>query len=156
MTEGDFIGDSPKIKAVEDKPAVSVKLAPDYAAFLTKAATIHDFILEISEKARREGLLAIEEMIDYTKAQEMDPLNLGLQLVVDGTDGAIIERVFDNLIEYKSGYELRLLKIIKDGVLSVQAGDNPRIITVLLKSHFDSNKVPNGQKSADSYRILPE
>jgi flagellar motor component MotA len=124
--------------------------------FLIEAAKIHDFILEVSEKARREGLLAVEEMIDHEKAEQMDPLNMGLTLVIDGTDGTIIEKVYDNIIEQKFGFDKQLLKIIKDGVLSVQAGDNPRIITVLLKSHFDSNKVPNGQRSIDSYRILPE
>jgi chemotaxis protein MotA len=48
--------------------------------------------MSFSEKARREGLLALEEEIDDLDDEFM---RKGLRLVVDGTDGAIIRTLLE-------------------------------------------------------------
>ena len=47
----------------------------------------------LSEKARREGILALEDGLDDLE----DPfMKMGLRLVVDGTDGAVIRTIMEN------------------------------------------------------------
>jgi chemotaxis protein MotA len=164
---------------------------------------------ELSEKARREGLLALEEVVE-----EVDDtfMRNGLKLVVDGTDAEIIRTLMENELtgmnarhahwlkmldawaklapaygmlgtvlgliamlknlEDKSrvgpnmavalittfygaimansffspilgklaGYdaeETTIREMMIEGVLSIQAGDNPRILTLKLLSYMD-------------------
>ncbi|MCH5292301.1 MAG: motility protein A [Treponema sp.] len=47
----------------------------------------------LSEKARREGILALEDGLDDL---EDDFMKMGLRLVVDGTDGNIIRAIMEN------------------------------------------------------------
>lgn len=47
----------------------------------------------LSEKARREGILALEDGLDDL---EDDFMKMGLRLVVDGTDGNIIRAILEN------------------------------------------------------------
>jgi len=99
--------------------------------------TVYLTIQQLAEAARREGLLSLEAFLDKKRILERDPLHVGLQLVIDGTDGEIVRTVYDNLMEADCpsyGYERIILKVIKTGVLSIQAGDNPRIIGVLMDS----------------------
>lgn len=55
--------------------------------------TIVDKLYEFSEKARREGILSLEEVI-----QDLDDkyMQQGLRLVVDGTDAEIIRNLMEN------------------------------------------------------------
>jgi chemotaxis protein MotA len=164
---------------------------------------------DLSEKARREGLLALEEMVE-----EIDDLFLknGLKLVVDGTDAEVIRTLMENEVNGMNsrhehwikmlnawsllapgfgmlGTVLGLIGMLKnladkstvgpnmavalittfygaimanalfipmmgklgdydavettfremaiEGVLSIQAGDNPRIMTLRLLSYLD-------------------
>jgi len=103
-------------------------------------------MIALSERARREGLLALEETLDKGAISKRDPLQVGLQLVIDGTDAEIVTRVFDNILEADCqayGYERILLKGIKTGVLSIQCGDNPRILKLLLDSVCPMEARPN-------------
>jgi chemotaxis protein MotA len=54
-------------------------------------------LVSFSEKARREGLLALEDDLD-----ELDDefLKKGIQLVVDGTDPELVRRVMETELEY--------------------------------------------------------
>ncbi len=53
-------------------------------------------IVSFSEKARREGLLALEDDLEELD----DPyMKKGLQLVVDGTDPELVKNIMDNEIE---------------------------------------------------------
>src|SRR5574344_1528887 len=50
-------------------------------------------MVSLSEKARREGILALEEGLDDLD----DPfMRSGLRLVVDGTDGQVIRTIMEN------------------------------------------------------------
>ena len=55
-----------------------------------------DLLVSLSEKARREGLLALEEDID---ALDDDFSRKGMQLVVDGVDPDLVREIMENEID---------------------------------------------------------
>jgi len=86
---------------------------------------IIDAIVEIAKVVRKQGLLAlekhIEEMPDYfTQA--------GMRLLVDGTDPEIVNALLEihMVASYKTGVDLLGQLIIKEGFLSIQAGEHPQ------------------------------
>lgn len=166
-------------------------------------------MVALSEKARREGILALEEGLD-----DLDDVFLksGLRMVVDGTDGNVIRSILENemnqmearhmvginLVTQWAGFgpgfgmlgtvigligmlnnledksslgpnmavalvttlygsmlanwlfgpmaqklisqnsaELRSREMVLEGVLSIQAGDNPRILAMKLLAYLD-------------------
>ena len=166
-------------------------------------------MVALSEKARREGILALEEGLD-----DLDDVFLksGLRMVVDGTDGNVIRSILENemnqmearhmvginLVTQWAGFgpgfgmlgtvigligmlnnledksslgpnmavalvttlygsmlanwlfgpmaqklislnsaELRSREMVLEGVLSIQAGDNPRILAMKLLTYLD-------------------
>lgn len=69
-------------------------------AFSKKSASIQliiDDIVRFAEKARREGLLALEDEIAEL---DNDFLQKGIQLVVDGTDPALIRSILETKITF--------------------------------------------------------
>ncbi len=54
-------------------------------------------LVSFSEKARREGLLALEDDLDEL---DDDFLKKGIQLVVDGTDPELVRRIMETELEY--------------------------------------------------------
>jgi flagellar motor component MotA len=95
--------------------------------------------IELSEKARREGLLALEEFINIEKFYHRDIFEYCLRFVVDGTDAEIIRNgILSNIIQQEEDkYAKKLMEIKAEAVLSIQAGDNPRIIAYKLNSYMD-------------------
>ena len=74
-------------------------LIPKYIlqAIFPKNVDLGDLVLTFvsySEKARREGLLSLEEDLKDIKD---DVTRLGLQLVIDGTDPEIVRNIMENL-----------------------------------------------------------
>lgn len=59
-----------------------------------------DLLVSLAEKARREGLLALEGAVDDL---DDDFTRKGLQLVVDGTEPAVMLQVLENEIDGASG-----------------------------------------------------
>ena len=215
-----------------DLPSVFMTIGGSYCAMLiasplkkaigmfkimAKAFKIPDFgeknivinMQALSEKARREGILALEDGLDDLE----DPfMKMGLRLVVDGTDGNIIRAIMENemnqvearhmewigLLNAWSGYgpgfgmmgtvvgligmlqnmedkssigpnmavalittlygsmlanwlvapfatklaaqnaaEMRTKEMIIEGVLAIQAGENPRIMAQKLLTYLD-------------------
>ncbi len=100
-------------------------------------------MVDFSEKARREGLLALDEGIDdnsgiYADLHGMlwDYFKVLMRLVVDGTDASVIENIATYLVSTTNANNdvLLTMMVISEGVLSIQAGDNPRILTERLLS----------------------
>ena len=193
---------------------------------LVKVFKIPDFgekvlvqnMVALSEKARREGILALEEGLEDLEDEFM---KTGLRLVVDGTDGAVIRTILEsemdqvearhmvyiNIMTQWSGYapgfgmigtvlgligmlrnledksslgpnmavalvttlygslmanwiigpmaqklinqnsqEMRIKEMIIEGVLSIQAGDNPRILALTLLTYLD----PKSRKAIEA------
>ena len=91
---------------------------------------------ELGLLARREGLLALEEaVIDISLESQEEELSQLITLLVDGTDPDIIAGI--GLTRYYShlynDYQALKYFIYLEGALSIQAGDNPRILEEKLK-----------------------
>src|SRR5919107_1745823 len=94
-----------------------------------------------AEAARRDGLLALDEV---TSTIEDPYTRKGLQLVVDGTDPDLVAAFVATLLGVASANviylpigarlkqlsqeELHARALIVEGILSIQAGDNPRVV----------------------------
>ena len=105
--------------------------------------------VELSEQARREGILALEDGLNDLPKQVKGKCGLYIQLllrlVVDGTDGEAIRFIGDNYIvsSCETDFERLSFCVIEEGVLSIQCGDNPRILAHKLLSftgHLDAEK----------------
>ena len=121
------------------------------------AAVIRN-IIDLSNTARKEGLLALEEAANGI---EDEFLKKGIMLVVDGTDPELVRGIMETdlgcieqrhkksiavwekwgelgpawgMIGTLIGLILMLKDITVEGILSIQAGENPRVIEEKLKS----------------------
>ena len=101
----------------------------------------HDLIDTVkgaSEKARREGLLAIERDLDQKKADDRDIFHYGMRFVLDGVAPEIINKILSNIIEQEKDEYSRRLKIIqKEAVLNIQQGINTKMLQYILNSYTD-------------------
>jgi flagellar motor component MotA len=108
-----------------------VEFTERYFAIVEKA-------LHSSNKARKEGLLALDDEIDEEKVNERDIFEYGLRFVVDGSDLEIIDAILSNLVKQEKDEQLRLLKEIqKAAALRIQDGTSPRMLYALLNSFTD-------------------
>ncbi len=87
-------------------------------------------ILELSQIARKEGLLSLEEAIgELPDKGGYDTLKMLLELVVDGADPDLVEEMA--LMKYfasgSKGYDAFQYLMIMIGAADIQAGGNPRI-----------------------------
>ena len=107
--------------------------------FLTKYSETVTRALKFSEKARTEGLLAIEDsLLDEDKVNNRDIFEYGMRFVVDGTDAELIKGILENIIEQENDkYKKVLMNIQKEAVLCLQVGDNTRMIFYRLNSWTD-------------------
>jgi flagellar motor component MotA len=109
----------------------SVEFTEKYFAIAEKA-------LRSADKARKEGLLALEDEIDEEKVNERDIYEYGLRFVIDGHEPELINTILSNIIKQEKDEQLRLLKEIqKEAVLRIQEGTNPRMLYALLNSFTD-------------------
>ena len=97
-------------------------------------AVIRD-IVKMAEKTRSQGLLALE---DYIAASDDYLIKKGIGLLVDGQHMEFVKQSLSNLIisSHKKGAELLKQLIIMDGLLLIQAGNNPRIIDDYLRCYL--------------------
>jgi len=97
------------------------------------------YLVSLAYKARREGLLSLSDELTNIKDRF---LLIGLNLIIDGTDRDIVEKVLDNLIKqevFKSNRKIR--EIQKSGLLSIQCGNNPRVMLILMNSYVKENEI---------------
>ncbi|MCR5290096.1 MAG: motility protein A [Treponema sp.] len=66
-------------------------------------------LVALSEKARREGILALEDGLDDLEDKFMQT---GLRLVVDGTDGAVIRAILENEMNQIEGRHMSWINIV--------------------------------------------
>jgi flagellar motor component MotA len=95
--------------------------------------------IHFGEKARREGLLALEELIDEEKIENRNIFHYGLRFVIDGTQDIIIDNILSNLIKYNpKNIKLQLMQ--KEAVLAIQQGLNTRTLAHLLGVFLSSKE----------------
>ena len=96
---------------------------------------IIDFMVECCVTARHKGLLALENLI---KNQENEFITFAMGLIIDGYDPLKIKDILELLIRTEAQKETHTAKqhleriIIGEGVLSVQVGDDPRLMEIKL------------------------
>jgi flagellar motor component MotA len=66
--------------------------------FIAEYYKVSERAIFLSNKARKEGLLAMEDEIDDDKLYRRDILEYGLRLTVDGTDNSLIRDILENII----------------------------------------------------------
>lgn len=92
-------------------------------------------IAELARTARENGLLALDDV-----CAELQPglLRLGVRLVVDGTEPEMVEEAL-RIALHAGGYEgVELVRrlVIVDGVLGIQAGANPTLVSTILSAYL--------------------
>ncbi len=107
-----------------------------------------DTIIGMADKARMEGLLALE---DDLESIEEPLLRLGISLVLDGTEPELIESTLLSALhagEYR-GAELVRRLIIIHGAMQVQAGTNPVLIKTILAAYLGEKAALEASLSDD-------
>jgi len=125
------------IKDFTAKPE-AVKIMSN-SEFIKETAYVINRAYEFADKARREGLLALEDELE-----DLDDefLKQGLRLVVDGTDHDIINYILSNHINIEQNeYRKRIKKIMKEAVLNIQMGNNSKLIVHTLISYLDNQEL---------------
>ena len=88
-------------------------------------------IIDLANLTRKQGVLALEEQADK---MEEGLLRLLIELICDGIDPQTVEKIADNTIfaSFETGAKLLEQIIIKEGMLSIQEGENPMVIETKL------------------------
>lgn len=95
--------------------------------------------VRFGEKARREGILALDEDIESVDDQFM---KCGLRLLVDGSDYKGIDEILSLRISVEpDGYARRLRTIQKEAVLSIHAGEDTTTLLHVLMSHISNDEL---------------
>jgi len=110
---------------------------------------IISMIVTFSEKARREGLLALEDDLDEL---EDDFLRKGIQLVVDGTDPEIIRNIMETELNNMQTRHEQGIKIFEDWGLFAPAfgmiGTLIGLIIMLRNLGGDTSAIGRGMSTA--------
>ena len=110
----------------------------NYDEFVESYFNTIDLALNWAEKARREGLLALEDDIDSGKAADREIFHYGMQFTIDGNEAELIDKILSRVIAHeKDPYKSLLKTIEKEAVLAIQSGCNPRIMFHLMSSYVD-------------------
>lgn len=114
------------------------------------------FVLS-SEKARREGILALEdEVYDFEQEKSLDKYmlfhNTLLRMMVDGVDGKNLSLVADNYIAASCDNDFETLdfNIIKTGVINIQEENSPDIQKEILISMLGLMNATKNTKYIDA------
>ena len=110
-----------------------------------------------SEKARMEGLLALEDDIDNTLVLERDIFEYGMRLVIDGTDEEIVEKILNNIIaHYSEPLEIILKNIQKETVIYIQKGFGAGMMLAYIASFINNADLLEIEKLLPSnIKLLP-
>jgi len=102
-------------------------------------------LTEFCEIARREGVIALENYIDKEKLSEKALLETGIQMAIDGVEREIIEKYFNSWLttNFNTYYEKILASVIKSGVLSIQAGENPKVAEYKMTILIPEDLIPD-------------
>jgi flagellar motor switch protein FliG len=119
--------------------------------FIQEYKEIIEKAIRASEKAKREGFLALKDLIEPLSSSQnegstfyegkvikKDIFEFGLQLIADGENKRFIEKILTNLVNLETDNKIKLLKTIeKDAILAIQEGMETRLLKLLLDSYVD-------------------
>lgn len=100
-----------------------------------EALNIMDKVLQLSQKAKKSGLLVLEPEIDVA---ESNFLKKSIQMLIDGTEPKTLKEILlgYTLCSNLRGKELLIRILIIEGVLAIQQGVHPLILREKLSSFF--------------------
>lgn len=115
-----------------------IKLEKNNQEMIRKVIEAYKRILDISNGARKEGLLTLEMMAeDLDKSDAMLAfLYSVIIMIVDGADSSFVTEIGINEIissDFRS-YDGIIALMYLRGSLMIQSGDNPRVIEKMIKS----------------------
>ena len=114
-------------------------------------------VVAMAQKARREGLLALEDYLDTDEIEQRDILEYGMRFVVDGTDASLIAAILSNIVSQEKDEYARTLKTMKmEAVLGIQQGENPAILYYKMNSFTDISLKDDKIYATMQYGYLPE
>jgi Leucine-rich repeat (LRR) protein/flagellar motor component MotA len=123
------------VKTFIDRMRISLipkKYSPSYRGFVNSYYKLVKTAFQFSKIARREGLLALEDELEFFRE---DLFKQGMRLVVDGTDADVIREILELSIEREHDYyRKKLMEIALECVLSIQSGDNICLLITKLGS----------------------
>jgi len=122
-----------EMKEFEAAPESASKPVPFPEEVVVRLGTkqeIVESIVTIAEVARAQGLLALENV----RGGDNLFFQLGLQIVVDGTDPDIVHAILERTKTTMLHELEEKLSMTMEGIESIQMGDNPRIIEARLKA----------------------
>ena len=119
-----------------------------------EAMTLDEIILlwrQISDLARREGIVALDEVEATPFVRE------SLFLMVDGTEPALIEDLLKTRLEMAilGGLDTRIRMVI-EALMSIHSGDNPRIVHHKLLTFFVDHRAPVQGAQRPEQKPAPE
>ena len=79
----------------------------------------------LAEIARREGILALDEMVQGAGDAF---LTKAVRLAVDGTEPELIQAILGTWMESLLHEQDVKFRKVLEGIMSIQSGDNPRIV----------------------------
>ena len=94
---------------------------------------IIDFLVKCANYARKEGILALEDMVEEHDCYFM---KFALMLVVDGVEPFLVKGMLENLMSTENHTGSALLEriLITEGVLQLQAGQQYHLVEMMLLS----------------------
>jgi len=111
-----------------------------YPCFCNAYYRLVKIILRFKAKAWRQGILALEDELDYFAD---DLFKQGMRLVLDGTDHDIIRQILTIKLEREHNfYRRKLMEVATEGILSIQASDDDLIMVLQLSSLVDIKNNP--------------
>ena len=96
---------------------------------------LRDVIVGLAVIARREGILALEQLLPADGGGDKLLLT-GLRLAVDGTEPKLVTENLETRQRTLLRDRETAGRMIIEGVAGIQAGDNPRLIEHQLQSHY--------------------
>ena len=98
-----------------------------------------ELVVSFAEKARREGLLALEEEMESVQDLFMEQ---GLRLMLNGIDTEVLEDILVTSV-YASqlqGKELLSRMMITTGICAIHSGDNPVLVRQKMEAYLGEMK----------------
>jgi hypothetical protein len=94
--------------------------------------------LDFSQKAQKNGIFALEDIIDSEKVGKRDIFEYGIQLVIDRIDRKLIDKILSNIVKQEKDEHLHRLKTIQqEAVLMIHDDYNPWLFVLMLISYTD-------------------
>jgi flagellar motor component MotA len=106
--------------------------------FIVEYQKLAPRIFQLYETSRKNGLLALEEIMDVEKVKQRDILEYSIRFILDIIDPDILEKLLSNIVRQEEDKYTRLLmEIKKEAALLLQKDLNSRLWLALLNSYTD-------------------